>query len=66
MKNEKMYMHEISGDVASRDVWKADFENMDIESWFGLPADECEGLDWIECGKLIEVEQDEDGEWVEV
>ena len=66
MKNEKMYMHEISGDVASMGDWKADFENMDIESWFGLPAEECEGLDWIKGGKLIEVEQDEDGEWVEV
>jgi hypothetical protein len=64
MKNEKMYIHEISGDVASLSDWKADFDSMDVESWFGLPADECEGMDWIEGGKLIEVVQDEDGEWV--
>lgn len=65
MQQEKMYMHEISGDVASLQDWKLDFDNMDLESWFGLPADQCEGLDWIKGGKLIEVKQ-VDGEWVEL
>lgn len=65
MKNEKMYMHELSGDVASLEDWKSDFDNMDVESWFGQLAKECEGLDWIKGGKLIEVVQDEEGEWVE-
>ena len=65
MKNEKMYMHEGSGDVASLENWKSDFNNMDVESWFGLPAEECEGLHWLnDAPWLIEVEQ-VDGEWVE-
>lgn len=65
MQQEKMYMHEISGHVASLEDWKSDFESMDVESWFGLPVEECEGLDWIKGGKLIEVKQ-VDGEWVEL
>lgn len=70
----KFYMHTTSGDVATEQEWRDDFDGMDIESWFGLPADECEGLHWIEdnidsqTGQkiLIEVEKDTDGEWVEV
>ena len=65
-KQIKMYMHEVSGDVASLESWKDDFDRMSLESWFGLPAEECAGKDWIAGGKLIEVEQDEHGEWVEV
>ena len=67
MKNAiKFYKHEVSGDVASAKDWKDDFDNMDAESWFGLPLDECEGLDWIAGGKLVQVELDEAGEWAAV
>ena len=58
-------MHTISGDVASRDEWKDDFNSMDVESWFGLPADECGDLHWLDdqpC--LIEVER-VNNEWVD-
>jgi len=58
------YMHTISGDVATEESWKADFDSMDVESWFGLPAEECEGRDWLSIEHLVEVE-DVDGEWVE-
>lgn len=64
--NEKMYMHEHSGDVATLSDWRDDYEKMDIESWFGHIAEECEGLDWVKGGCLFEVEKDEDGEWVKV
>lgn len=67
MKNEKMYMHVISGDVASESNWKNDFECMDVESWFGMSIDDCEGLHWLEDQNfLVEVDKDESGEWVEV
>lgn len=45
--------------------WRDDFENMDVESWYGLPAEECEGLHWIEGGHLTEV-QHIGGEWYEL
>ena len=62
---KKMYMHTLSGDVATVEEWKDDFDSMDLETWFGLPIDECEGLDWLADQKyLIEVVQDKDGEWV--
>lgn len=65
MKNEEMYMHEVSGDVASLSDWESEFNSMDVESWFGLPAEECEALDWLEDVKLIKVVRDDEGEWVE-
>jgi len=62
----EMYMHTVSGDVASRVDWKNDFDYMGVESWFGVPAEECEGLDWLKDQKyLVEVVKDETGEWVE-
>lgn len=62
------YMHEHSGDVASRAQWKDDYDRMDAESWFGLPLEECEDKHWLDdqpC--LMEVEWDaEEQEWVEI
>lgn len=61
------YMHTVSGDVATKDEWRADFESMDIETWFGLPVEQCRNLDWIgDAQFLVEVRQDENGKWVEV
>ena len=66
MKNEKMYMHEVSGDVASMSDWESEFNSMDVESWFGKEESDCENLHWLnDAPWLIEVEQDEEGEWVE-
>lgn len=58
------YMHKISGDVASDQDWHDDFKKMDVESWFGLDAKDCEGLHFIDdCEYLIEVEKSASGEW---
>lgn len=48
MSTYTFYIHHTSGDIATLADWRADFESMDIESWFGLPAEECEGLHWID------------------
>lgn len=62
------YMQTQSGDVATAEMWKSDFDAMDVESWFGLPAEECKELHWLDDNNaLIEVEWDADQqEWVEV
>lgn len=61
------YLHETSGDVATSEMWKNDFDAMDVESWFGKPAEECTELHWLsDNNSLIEVEFDTDlQEWVE-
>lgn len=61
------YMQTQSGDVATAEMWKNDFDAMDVESWFGKPAEECTELHWLsDNNSLIEVEFDTDlQEWVE-
>ena len=61
----KYYMQAQSGDVATEEDWKDDFENMDLESWYGCEAKDANLDRWIEGGNLIEVERVE-GEWIEV
>lgn len=62
----EMYMHTISGDVSSKEDWKADYDSMDCESWFGLEIEECKNLHWLEDQKyLVKVVKDENGDWVE-
>ena len=61
----KYYMHRESGDVATKREWREEFENMDIESWFGLPENECYGVDWIAGGHLIRVVMVDGEGWVE-
>ncbi len=67
--NEKYYMHKESGDVATELEWRADYDAMDIETWFGVVrldiSDEMERC-WLLAGGLIEVEKGDNGEWVEV
>ena len=59
------YMHTHSGDVATFEMWKNDFDAMDVESWFGKPAEECTDLHWLsDNNSLVEVEWIA-GEWVE-
>lgn len=59
------YMHVHSGDVATREMWRSDFESMDVETWFGLEVDQCKDLHWLDDrSSMIEVEQ-VDGEWQE-
>ena len=61
------YMQIVSGDVATAEMWKNDFDAMDVESWFGKSAEECEGLHWLnDMPSLIEVVFDTElQEWVE-
>lgn len=62
------YMHKVSGDVATEQEWRDDYESMDVESWFGKSADEITDADkenWLHAGDLIEVVKDANGEWVE-
>ena len=60
------YMQIDSGDVATAEMWKRDFDAMDVESWFGKPAEECTDLHWLnDNNSLIEVEFDQQ-EWIEV
>ena len=62
----EIYMHTISGDVASKEDWKDDFDCMDCESWFGLPIEDCKNLHWLKDQKyLVKVVKDENGDWVE-
>lgn len=61
------YQQVDSGDVATAEMWKNDFDAMDVESWFGKPAEECKGLHWLDDNNsLIEVEWCSDEKaWVE-
>lgn len=61
------YMQINCGDVATAEMWKNDFDVMDVESWFGKPAEECTDLHWLsDNNSLIEVEFDTElQEWVE-
>ena len=62
----KYYMQQQSSDIATEEEWRDDFENMDIESWSGMEAEDANPKNWIEEGHLIEVLQDENREWEEV
>ena len=62
-----------SGSVESKEDWINDFNNMDRESWFGMPEDDCAGLDPFDCEHLVEVvkteteeDREEYGDWKEV
>lgn len=61
MSKYTVYLHTISGDVATLSDWRADYESMDVESWHGKPAEECDPENWIKDGKLeaIEIEVDD-------
>lgn len=59
------YMHTISGHVATKEDWLADFESTDKEAWFGESLEECKDKDPFDVDHLVEVTK-EDGEWVEV
>ena len=52
-KNEKMYMNIESGSVATRDGWYYENENGDT-------------VNAVDLGEVVEVEKDENGDWVEV
>ena len=67
IKSATHLMHTWSGDVATVEDWRSDFEGMDVESWFGVEADACEGRDWLDVDCFAVVEKNDDtGEWVEV
>ena len=53
---EKMLMNPATGSVATLEEWKADFESMTAEEWGG---------ETFESAGLVEVVQDENGDWIE-
>ena len=65
MTNETFYMNPFTGYVATMEEWESDFDSTDVETWFGLPVEECEGLHWLADSCLIEVTKNSEGEWVE-
>jgi hypothetical protein len=60
------YMHTSSGDVATKQYWQEEFNNMDRETWFGVDTDECRDWHWLDDQKyLVAVKLDDNYEWVE-
>ena len=53
---EKMLMNPATGSVATLKEWKDDFESMTAEEWGG---------ETFESAGLVEVVQDENGDWIE-
>ena len=53
---ENMLMNPATGSVASLEEWKADFDSMTAEEWGG---------ETFESARLVEVVQDENGDWIE-
>lgn len=53
---ETMLMNPATGSVATLEEWKADFESMTAEEWGG---------ETFESAGLVEVVQDENGDWFE-
>ena len=53
---ETMLMNPATGSVATLEEWKADFESMTAEEWGGQN---------FEDAGLVEVVQDENGDWIE-
>lgn len=62
MSTYTFYIHTISGDIATLSDWRSDYESMDVESWHGKPAEECNPEQWIEDGKLETIELNSDDE----
>lgn len=62
MTTYTFFIHTISGDIATLSDWRADYESMDVESWHGKPAEECNPDNWIEDGKLEAIELNSDDE----
>lgn len=52
---ETMLMNHATGSVATLEEWKADFESMTAEEWGG---------ETFESAGLVEVVQDENGDWI--
>lgn len=60
------YMSNQVAGVGTAEMWENDFNSTTPERWFDLPAQECEGLHWLnDAHFLTEVEWDIDlQEWV--
>ena len=56
METTRYFMNPATGSVATREEWKADFESMTAEEWGGQT---------FEDAGLVEVVQDENGDWIE-
>ena len=56
METTRYFMNPDTGSVATLEEWKADFESMTAEEWGGQT---------FEDAGLVEVVQDENGDWIE-
>lgn len=63
MTTYNFYRHIDSGDIATLDSWRSDYEAMDIESWHGHSVEECVEENWIEAGHLETLELKTVGEY---
>lgn len=52
------YMHLVSGDIATLDDWRADYESMSKEAWHGKPDGREE--DWLKDTMLCELSSDDE------
>lgn len=57
MNNQDLYMNPVSGDVATVEEWKADFESMGKEAWFG--KEDHKGLHWLKDSGLMPFDPEE-------
>ena len=62
MSTYTVYVNTISGDISSLSNWRSDYNSMDIETWHGKVAEECNPEEWIEDGalKAIKIESDDE------
>ena len=56
MEATRYFMNPATGSVATREEWKDDFDSMTAEEWGG---------ETFESARLVEVVQDENGDWIE-
>lgn len=55
-ESTRYFMNPATGSVATLEEWNADFESMTAEEWGG---------ETFESAGLVEVVQDENGDWIE-
>ena len=56
MEATRYFMNPATGSVATLEEWKDDFDSMTAEEWGG---------ETFESARLVEVVQDENGDWIE-
>jgi len=55
LKKDTFYMQLDSGEVATLEEWRDDYESTDFESWHGNEIEDCDPSQWIKDGHLVPV-----------